>query len=341
MKKILSIALVVATCFALAFGVTACGNNNTESESVSLVGLTAASSVGTLDCDYYVAAEPAASLRAKVAKLNFNGNLQTLYGEEGGYPQAVIVAKNSLIESNSTFIQNFLQAVENNTTWLSSSETEISTIVNAVKNHLPADTSATFNETNLTKAVISNCGIKFVSASNDKTRVQNYISEIGEIDNTAVGTMVDGFFYQTPATLTSSTSTVNVYMPDGAPALALAQLMAENMQFDNTVNYNVVVASTITSKVSGTTPDADICVLPSNAASKILGNNKNYTMLGTVTNGNLYILSANEGEITSSNIATVLKGKSVGVINLSAVPGLTFKLILKKYGVKYEDAAAL
>jgi ABC-type nitrate/sulfonate/bicarbonate transport system substrate-binding protein len=115
--------------------------------------------------------------------------------------------------------------------------------------------------------------------------------------------------------------------------------MSENMQFENTVNYNVVVASTIATKVNGASPVADICVLPSNAASKLLGSNANYTMLGTVTNGNLYIVSSKTTALNSSNLASELKGKKVGVVNLSAVPGLTFKLILKKYGIKYDDPA--
>ena len=60
-------------------------------------------------------------------------------------------------------------------------------------------------------------------------------------------------------------------------------------------------------------------------------------MLGTVTHGNLYILSAkSDKSITKDNIAE-LKGKTVGVVNLAAVPGLTFKLILNKYGIEYSD----
>ena len=85
-----------------------------------------------------------------------------------------------------------------------------------------------------------------------------------------------------------------IAMPDGAPALALAQLMSENMQFGGTVNYSVVNANTIQTYVTGENPQAELCVLPVNAAAMALGSGENYKMLGTVTHGNIYILSTTE-----------------------------------------------
>ena len=79
---------------------------------------------------------------------------------------------------------------------------------------------------------------------------------------------------------------VSVYAPDGAPALALAQLMSEDMQFGGTVTYNVVAADTIQTYVTGNAPKADIAVLPVNAAAMLLGKGDAYQMLGAVTHGN-------------------------------------------------------
>lgn len=339
MKKFLAAlsgALVIAVT---AVGFSACDSTKPEDGAVTLVGITAASAIGTMDVDYYVVAEPAATARANAAGLEFVGDLQELYGSSNGYPQAVIVAKNSLIESNSSFIDTFIYNIQENTEWLATAET--STIIEAISSHLPENTSPTFSAQTLNSSVIANCGINFVAAQQDEERVRNYISAVGQVDSAMVGNMADGFFYTPQATPTSTTSTVEVYMPDGAPALALARLMAEDMQFGNTVNYHVVVADTIASFVNGENPKADICVLPSNAASKLLGNNSSYTMLGTVTNGNLYILSKNGEEITSNNIKTALSGKTVGVIQLANVPGLTFKLILNKYGLSYIDPSEI
>ena len=84
---------------------------------------------------------------------------------------------------------------------------------------------------------------------------------------------------------------VTVYAPDGAPALALARLMSQEMTFGKeAVDYNIVDATTIQTYVSGESPQADIAVLPVNAAAKVLGDGSVYQMLGVVTHGNLYAL---------------------------------------------------
>jgi ABC-type nitrate/sulfonate/bicarbonate transport system substrate-binding protein len=268
------------------------------------------------------------------------GSLQELYGTNNGYPQAVIVAKKSLLTSNSQLVSDFLNAVVANSTWLTAETTSTQTIVSAISNHLPSGTTASLNAKNLTKTVIQNCGINFVDAQTDKSRITTYISSLQQINDTAVGQMADDFFYTAPQTLQSaSNTTVSVYMPDGAPALSLAQLMAEEMQFGATVSYHVVTSESIASTVTGNNPQADICVLPSNLASKLLGTGATYQLLGTVTNGNLFILSKSEETITRSNLS-VLQGKTVGVVNLAAVPGLTFKLILKNNNLTYADLNA-
>lgn len=132
---------------------------------------------------------------------------------------------------------------------------------------------------------------------------------------------------------------VTVVSPDGAPALALGKLMNETYSYssDYTVDYEVVDSSTISTYVTGEAPKADLCVLPVNAASKLLKTGEKYQMLGAVTHGNLYLLSSKDDtQITDANIAT-LKGKTVGVVNLANVPGLVFKSILSDKGVEYSE----
>lgn len=133
------------------------------------------------------------------------------------------------------------------------------------------------------------------------------------------------------------TGKISVYMPDGAPALAMAKLMKDDMQFDRNVSYTVVDASVIQTYVTGESPAADLCILPVNAASKILGTGKSYKMLGTVTHGNLFILAKKGADkITAENLSSLV-GKTVGVINLPAVPGLTLKLILNDNNISYSE----
>ena len=132
---------------------------------------------------------------------------------------------------------------------------------------------------------------------------------------------------------------ITVYMPDGAPALALAKLMAEDKE-DDGVTYNVVPATMIASKVKfeDNSKNADLCVMPITAASKLLGKGEAYVMLGTVTHGNLYLLSTSENaKLESVNDLKKLLGKKLGTIQINNIPGLTLKTILKKNGIGYTE----
>jgi ABC-type nitrate/sulfonate/bicarbonate transport system substrate-binding protein len=130
---------------------------------------------------------------------------------------------------------------------------------------------------------------------------------------------------------------IRIYMPDGAPSLAFAQLLHEDTERDG-VSYYVVESSLIRTKVTyeDEAKNADLCVLPLTAATKLLGNGENYQMLGAVTHGNLYLVSKTGEEYTSANISTLV-GKKIGVLQLNEVPGLIFKTTLNNLGVPYVE----
>ena len=131
---------------------------------------------------------------------------------------------------------------------------------------------------------------------------------------------------------------ITVYMPDGAPSIALAGAMREDNETDG-VRYNVVKADTITSFVSfdDESKNADICVLPVSSASKLLGNGERYKLLATLTHGNLYLISKNAQTLYTADTLNLLVGKRVGVLQINAVPGLTFKATLEKYQIPYAE----
>ncbi len=127
---------------------------------------------------------------------------------------------------------------------------------------------------------------------------------------------------------------VLVAMPDGAPALAFAELMAKDTDEDG-VTYRVVDSSKIALAVTGEEKArAEFCVLPLNLASKLLGTGAEYQMLGLVTQGNAYLLSQSSAQI--SNLGD-LRGETVGVMQLANVPGLTFKAALNGQGVAWQE----
>ena len=126
-----------------------------------------------------------------------------------------------------------------------------------------------------------------------------------------------------------------VCAPDGATALALAGLINGEAEFDREVNYEIVNAENIHTYVTGKNPKSDICILPLNRASILLGDGSAYKMLGAVTHGNLFIMKK-EGlpDITVENLGSLV-GKTVGVMQLNNVPGLTFRLILNDNGIAF------
>lgn len=126
-------------------------------------------------------------------------------------------------------------------------------------------------------------------------------------------------------------STISIYSPDGAPALALSTVMKKD--FANT-EINVVSADKIAGFVSGKDKKADICILPINLASKLIGSGEDYKMLGTITHGNFYFLSTNETVVDKENIANLI-GKTIGVMQLTNVPGLTLQSVLTTNELAY------
>ena len=92
----------------------------------------------------------------------------------------------------------------------------------------------------------------------------------------------------------------------------------------------------IASYVTGADPEADLCILPVNLASKLLGKGTTYQMLGTVTHGNLFFLTTGDSPaLTAENIKTALPGKKIGVVQLPNVPGLTLKAVLRQYELDF------
>lgn len=327
----------------LALGITACNKTEENSEGVVLVNAgNDAGNVGKINgIDYYVVAEPAASAKVKALTAAGNpyynvGNIQSLYGE-GGYPQAVIVAKNSLIENDGKFVKEFIDKFSQTSQWLQT-VTDYSSIVANIN----SAGGTTLAVQQLSASVIANCNINYVSAIQEKQSIINYMNSVNTLNpNKQYEACADSFYFDATTlsqSETTSKTSVSVYMPDGAPALAMAYMMSgDGATLSKEVNFNVVTASAISSKVTdeNESDNADICILPINSAVDLLGNGQKYKLLGTVTHGNFFIISSNQTVITAENFASVLEGKKIGVVNLPAVPGLTFKMVLNKYNVSY------
>ena len=125
----------------------------------------------------------------------------------------------------------------------------------------------------------------------------------------------------------SDEKTLKFFAPDGAPALSIAKFINDNENFIDgvTVDYNVVSANDIGPKMAQ--GQADLIVMPINAASKLYKANASdpYKMVAVVTHGNLFLMSSEPTDLNG------LKGKVVGVIGQGLVPDLTFRSVLKAH----------
>lgn len=292
MKKLFAGILCAAVCGAAMFGAAACGGA-AEGETT----------------------------------FEFAGSLQALYGE-GGYPQAVLVVKNDILEDDPAAVAKMLIYMEGAHDYLAASEP--TKVVSDLSVAYPAtDFTPSFNAKNLNAQVIENCSVKFEAAAAAKASVKSYLAEVN------FPAPADAFFYAGGAQEGTISGQYTVYAPDGAPALALAGAIADgNTHFA----YHIVNANGIVTTVTGeeAAKNADFCILPSNAAAQKLGTAEKYTMLGVVTHGNMYFLRANTllPDLTAENLSALV-GKKVGVVQLENVPGLTFKAVLTKAGIPF------
>lgn len=135
----------------------------------------------------------------------------------------------------------------------------------------------------------------------------------------------------------NETEKLKIYMPDGAPALALAKMMAEE---SDTYEFEVVPANDIGNKLK--TDAADIAIAPSNAVVNLYNKGKDYRIAALATVGNLYLIGTGEFGLSD------LKGKLVGLFGQNNVPDLVFRALLEQADIDYsitdtvtEDAVSL
>ncbi len=128
-----------------------------------------------------------------------------------------------------------------------------------------------------------------------------------------------------------------VYMPDGAPAVALAKLMHDGYP---DAGFNVVPNNakvTIAQHVAK--GDADLAILPVNAAATLYNGGTEIVMLSVNTHGNLFVIG-NGDAITPEDLV----GKRLGVMGQGNVPDHALRMLFDSKGIEIEvvtDTAAV
>jgi ABC-type nitrate/sulfonate/bicarbonate transport system substrate-binding protein len=170
------------------------GNDSSPAEDkVNLKAIAADEVSPASKLDVYVAPEPAASVKVSKTTLEFVGDLQSLYGGDKGYPQAVLVAKKSFAEGHAKWIADFMTSMTESGEWLKTAE--IATIVSAVSTHLAEGLTPSLSENNLSKLAISHSGVRFESSADHKSEVNAFLNKLIAVNSSAAAVVSDSFYY--------------------------------------------------------------------------------------------------------------------------------------------------
>jgi hypothetical protein len=113
-----------------------------------------------------------------------------------GYPQAVLVAKKSLIENKGDWMKKFLTDVKASGMALTSEIINGAQIVEAVQAHLEdKDYKTTLNASVLSWETIGRCGVGLVDNYLCKGDVITYLQRILSVNPNATKLPADEFFY--------------------------------------------------------------------------------------------------------------------------------------------------
>lgn len=129
--------------------------------------------------------------------------------------------------------------------------------------------------------------------------------------------------------------TVNVYLPDGTPALALAKAMTEGVSAEGyDVDFKIIAAGNI-GKVFAAT-NADLAIMPTIGAATNYTKGVDIQLVSTNVFGNLYIVGVNapKEEVSLAD----LKGKTV--MTTAATTIQLFEYLLKENNIKYVEGDA-
>ena len=131
---------------------------------------------------------------------------------------------------------------------------------------------------------------------------------------------------------TQEKTEITIAMPDGAPVLAAFSLMKNPVLDGHKINFKVVsgkqnIAAVISSG------EADVAVMPTNAAATLYNKGNKIKLLSVNVYGVLYMI----GQTPIADM-TDLYGKVVYNIGAGGTPDVTLRYIFDKNGIAYEES---
>ncbi len=128
-----------------------------------------------------------------------------------------------------------------------------------------------------------------------------------------------------------SDNSIKIYLPDGTPALAVANIMDSNASFSSKkTTFTFVPADFVSAAFND---GADIAVMPTVVAAKLYSNGAKIKLLSTNIFGNLFIMGVN-------NSATNLEGLKGKVVYTTIGTTISlFKYLLTENQIEFEEGS--
>ena len=127
---------------------------------------------------------------------------------------------------------------------------------------------------------------------------------------------------------------LTLYVPDGAPALSVAKIINDKSVGKQPVKAVVTTGEDVVAKCGS--GEAEMAVLPTNAAVKICNQRNDYCLFSVNVYGVLYIVGTERIDSISD-----LQGKTLHSIGLGNTPEYVFKTICDVQNVKYTGENAI
>lgn len=234
-----------------------------------------------------------------------------------GYPQAGVILTPDMY-NDANVVNDLYAKLSENDEYILNNPDEVDALLTAKGSILASSTV-------LTRDVIARCNTNTLRASDVYERLCSYY--------TAMDTPIpDSSMVNLPVTSsTASTDPINIYVPDGAPALAMASLMKEGATVGGR-QVNVTISTGGVVKTALLTGQADIVILPTTACANLFNQGKDIKLHSVTTWGVLYLIGQ---EATSFSD---LIGEVVYSIGRDDTPGKLLRKYLEHYDIQYVES---
>ena len=126
---------------------------------------------------------------------------------------------------------------------------------------------------------------------------------------------------------------ITLYVPDGAPALAVANIVSDGAVGQTRVNTVITTGEDVVAKCAS--GEADVAILPTNAAVTICNKRSDYLLYTVNVHGLLYVVGTQQLASIADLTGEVL---SIGLAN---TPEYVMKTVLDYKGVDYSNGGAV